>query len=84
MFTNTLSNEEMTKIKVVDLDEYYNFYIHDFFSSNHLVSQNHMLFQYVTKFCKHQSCRTHQDEFNYMRDMLICEQCVLTLYQMKK
>jgi hypothetical protein len=30
--TTTLSNEEMTKIKVVDLDEVYNFYIHDFFS----------------------------------------------------
>jgi hypothetical protein len=32
MCTNTLSDKEMTKIKVVDLDEYYNFYIHDFFS----------------------------------------------------
>ena len=40
MCTNTLSDEEMTKIKVVDLDEYYNFYFHGFFSSNHLVFQN--------------------------------------------
>ena len=30
--TTTLSNKEMTKIKVVDLDEFYNFYIYDFFS----------------------------------------------------
>jgi hypothetical protein len=30
MFSNTLSNEEMTKIKVVDLDKFKNFYIHDF------------------------------------------------------
>ena len=29
--TNTLSDEEITKIKVVDLDEFYNFYIHAFF-----------------------------------------------------
>jgi hypothetical protein len=28
----TLSNEEMTKIKVIDLDEFYNFYIHVIFS----------------------------------------------------
>jgi hypothetical protein len=30
--TITLSDEKMTKIKVVDLDEFYNFYVHDFFS----------------------------------------------------
>ena len=30
--TTTLSDEEMTKIKVVDLDEFYNFYVHDFLS----------------------------------------------------
>jgi hypothetical protein len=30
--TTTLSDEEMTKIKVVDLDDFYNFYAHDFFS----------------------------------------------------
>jgi hypothetical protein len=29
--TTTLSDEEMTKIKVVDLDKFYNFYVHDFF-----------------------------------------------------
>jgi hypothetical protein len=32
VFTNTLSNEELTKIKVVDVDEFYIFYIDDFFS----------------------------------------------------
>ena len=30
--TTTISDEQMTKIKVVDLDEFYNFYVHDFFS----------------------------------------------------
>ena len=40
MFTITLSDEEMTKIKVVDLDELYNFGMHEFFSQNHLVFQN--------------------------------------------
>lgn len=30
--TTTLSDEEMIKIKVVDLDDFYNFYVHDFFS----------------------------------------------------
>jgi hypothetical protein len=32
MFTTTSSDEEMTKIKVVDLDEFYNFYVNDFFN----------------------------------------------------
>jgi len=27
----TLSDEEMTKIKLVDLDKFCNFYVHDFF-----------------------------------------------------
>jgi hypothetical protein len=31
MYTTTLSDEEMTKIKVVYLDELYNFVIDDFF-----------------------------------------------------
>ena len=39
MFTNTLLNEEMIKIKVVDSDEF-NFYVHDFSSWNHLRFQN--------------------------------------------
>ena len=40
MFTNTLLNKEMIKIKVVDNDEFYNIYIYNFFSWNHLVFQN--------------------------------------------
>ena len=36
MFTNILSNDEVTKIKVVDRDEFNNFYVHDFCSWNHL------------------------------------------------
>ena len=40
MYTTTLSDEEMTKIKVVDLDELYNFVGYDFFSWNHLLFQN--------------------------------------------
>jgi hypothetical protein len=50
MCTNTLSDEEMTKIKVVDLDEYYNFYFHDFFSLNHLVFQNVVWICHFLKF----------------------------------
>ena len=40
MCTTTLSDEEMIKIKVVDLDELYNFVDDDFFSWNHLLFQN--------------------------------------------
>ena len=50
MFTTTLSDEKMTKIKVVDLDEYYNFYFHGFFSSNHLVFQNVVWIYHFLKF----------------------------------
>jgi hypothetical protein len=35
--TTTLSNEQISKIKVVDLDDFDNFYVHDFFSCNHLM-----------------------------------------------
>ena len=38
--TITLSDEELIKIKVVGIDEFYNFYVHNFLSSNHLESQN--------------------------------------------
>ena len=30
--TIILSDEQITKIKVVDLDQFYNFYVHEFFS----------------------------------------------------
>ena len=50
IYTNTLSDEEMTKIKVVDLDKFYNFYVHDFFSWNHLVFQNDIWSCHFSKF----------------------------------
>ena len=37
---NTLWNEEMIKIKVGDLDELYNFYIHHLYSWNNLMVEN--------------------------------------------
>ena len=43
MFTNTLSNEEMTKIKVVDSDVFNNFYVRDFIIQNHIKVSNSCL-----------------------------------------
>ena len=43
--TITLSDEEMTKIKVIDIDELYNFVVDDFFSWNYLVFEK--LFEVV-------------------------------------
>ena len=43
-------DEEMTKIKVVDPDKFYNFYVHDFFSWNHLVFLNDVWSYYFLKF----------------------------------
>ena len=40
MFIITLSDEKMTKIKVIDLDDLYNFGIHYFFSWSHLMVEN--------------------------------------------
>jgi hypothetical protein len=40
MSTSTLSDEKMIKIKVVDLDELYNFDVDNIFSWNHLLFQN--------------------------------------------
>ena len=50
MFTNTLLNEEMIKIKVVDSDEFNNFYVHDFSSWNHLRFQNLVWSYHLLKF----------------------------------
>jgi len=36
----TLSDKQMTKIKILDLNELYNFYIHDFTGSNYLLFEN--------------------------------------------
>ena len=47
---HTLWNEEMPKIKVVDLDEFYNFYIHHLFSWNYLVFENLVRSCYFLKF----------------------------------
>ena len=46
----TLSDKEMTKIKVVDIDKFYNFYVHDFFGWNHLVFQNDVWSCHFLKF----------------------------------
>ena len=40
MLQISLSDEEMTQIEVIDLDELYNFDIDDFFSWNHLIFEN--------------------------------------------
>jgi len=47
--TITLSDEEMIKIKIVGLDEFYNFSVHNFLSSN-LVSQNFVWMYHLLKF----------------------------------
>ena len=48
--TTTLLDEEMIKIKVVDLDKFYHFYVDDFFSWNQLVFQNDVWSCYFFKF----------------------------------
>ena len=40
MYTTTLLDGEIIKIKVVDLDEFYNFAVDDFFIRNHLLAKN--------------------------------------------
>ena len=48
--TITFSDDQMTKIKVVHLDEFYNFHVHDFFRWNHLVFQNIVWICHFLKF----------------------------------
>ena len=50
MFTNTLSHDEVTKIKVVDSEEFNNFYVHDFYCWNHLRFQNLVWSCHLVKF----------------------------------
>ena len=50
MYAKNLSNEEMTKIKVVDLDEFKNFYIHDFYILNHILFRNIVSSCHFSKF----------------------------------
>jgi hypothetical protein len=39
MYATTLPDGQMTKIKVIDIDEFYNFVVYDFFIWNHLLSK---------------------------------------------
>ena len=64
MYTTILSDEEMIKIKVIDLDKFYNLYVHDFFSRNHLVFQNDVSICYFLKF-KIQIDKTRSHEKMY-------------------
>ena len=57
----TISDEQMTKIKVVNLDEFYNFYVHDFFSWSHLLFENDVWSCYFLKF-KIQIDKTQSNE----------------------
>ena len=48
--TNISSDEEITKIKVLDLDELFNFVVDDFFNWNHLVFENVVWSCHIFKF----------------------------------
>ena len=50
MFTNTSSHEQVTKIKVIDSDEFNNFYVHDFYCWSHLRFQNLVWSCHLLKF----------------------------------
>ena len=43
-------DREITKIKVVDLDDFYNFVVCDFFIWNHLLSKNYVWSSYILNF----------------------------------
>jgi hypothetical protein len=42
MYTTTLSDEEMTKIKVVDLEKLRNFEVDNFLIWNHFIKKNYV------------------------------------------
>jgi hypothetical protein len=46
----TSSDEQMTKIKSVDLDDFYNFVVDNFFRWNHLLFQNFVWSGHFLKF----------------------------------
>ena len=48
--TQTNLDEEMTNIKIVGLNEIYNFIVYNFFIWNHLLSQNSTQSSYIPKF----------------------------------
>jgi hypothetical protein len=50
MYTSTLSNGEITKIKVVDLDEFYKIVVDNFSISNNLISWNYVWSSNILKF----------------------------------
>ena len=50
MYTTTLSDGEITKTKVVDLDEFYNFVVDDFFIWNHWLLKNSVGSSHIFKF----------------------------------
>ena len=67
-----ISAEEVMNIKVVELIKIYNFYFGHFF-----------IRQSGSKHCSQMTY--HLNSFiNYVRDLWICEQCILPLCWMKK
>ena len=48
--TQTNLDEEMTNIKIVGLNEIYNFIVYNFFIGNNLLSQNSIRSSYILKF----------------------------------
>lgn len=50
MYATTLLYEKMTKIKVISLDEFYNFVVDGFFIWNYLVSKNSVHNVHILKF----------------------------------
>ena len=60
-----MSHEQMTKIKVVDLDELYNFVVANYSIWNHFLPQNSIWGCHILKF-KFQLVQTKSDgEMNY-------------------
>ncbi len=78
--TITLSDKEMTKIKVIDLDELYNFVIDDFFSWKHLVFENVVwschIFKFKFKFKLFKKCYIY-------RSWWVIQLCCWWLFQLK-
>ena len=63
MLQITLSDEEMNQIKVIDIDELYNFVIDDFFSWNHLLLVNVVWSYYNLKFKFKRSKQNHIEKW---------------------
>ena len=52
MYTTTLLDEEMTKIKIVDLEKLHNFVVDNFLSWNHFVKENYVWISKISIFKK--------------------------------